>query len=120
MHPAHRVQVTVVLAFLAVAATAGCGGNPNAPASRGVPAGSIVGTVSGNHPAPHVAVISAAQLSAGLAVTLDISNGLHSHGVALTAEQVKQIAAGARVAVTSSTDPHSNGSDPHNHDVTFN
>lgn len=65
-------------------------------------------------------MISAAQLAAGAAINMDISNGLHGHSIALTAAQVAQIAAGARVSVTSSTDPHSNGSDPHDHVVTFN
>ena len=68
----------------------------------------------------HVAIITAAQLAAAAAIVLDISNGLHSHTVTLTSEQVGQIAAGMRVSITSSTDPHSNGMDPHNHLVTFN
>ena len=69
---------------------------------------------------PHVAMISASQLKAGIAVTIDISNGLHSHSVAFTAAQVGQIAGGGRVSVESSIDPHSDGKDPHQHTVTFN
>ena len=76
--------------------------------------------VSGNHPLPHVAAISAAQLTAGNGITLEISNGSHSHTVTLTGAQVMQIAAKARVSVDSSTNPHSNGADPHAHTVTFN
>jgi hypothetical protein len=69
---------------------------------------------------PHVAVITTAQLSAGAAITLDISNGLHSHTVSLTAAQVVQIAAGARMSVVSSVNPHSDGTGAHEHTVTFN
>ena len=66
------------------------------------------------------AAISAAQLSAGNGITPDISDGSHSHSVILTGAQVMQIAAEARVSVDSSTNPHSNGADPHAHTVTFN
>jgi len=69
---------------------------------------------------PHSAVITAAQLGAGMDITLDISNGLHTHTVLLSSGQVQQIAARARVSIASSTDPHSNGNDPHQHMVTFN
>ena len=65
-------------------------------------------------------MISATQLGAGVALALDISNGLHSHTVTLSAAEVTQIAARSRVSVTSSTDPHSGGSGPHSHRVTFN
>src|SRR5687767_12357137 len=96
----------------------GCGGGSNkqagpSPSPAPVPpqgTGDILGVVGANHPMPHVAVITAAQLSAGAAVVLDISNGLHTHSVTLTSAQMAQIAAGARVSVTSSTDPHSDGS----------
>lgn len=100
----------------------GCGGasshpaSPTATASEGV----TFGVVTGNHPLPHTAAISAAQLTAGNGITLDISNGSHSHTVILTGAQVMQIATKARVSVDSSTNPHSNGADPHAHTVTFN
>ena len=76
--------------------------------------------MSGNHPLPHVASISAAQLSAGNGIILDISNGSHSHTVTLTGAQVMQISAKDRVSLDSSVNPHSNGGDPHAHTVTFN
>ena len=107
----------------------GCGGasnNPTSPttaSSRGQNIGSQgqnIGFVEGNHPAPHEAVISAAQLSAGTGITLDISNGFHSHLVTLTGAEVMQIAAGARVYVNATTSTHSNGADNHAHGVTFN
>jgi hypothetical protein len=114
-----------VRAMLAAGVVSGCGGSPTDPTSLAPPnptntAGSAVGSVSGNHPAPHVAIITATQLAAAAAIELDISNGLHSHTVTLTGAEVGQIAAGTRVSITSSTNPHSNGTDPHNHTETFN
>ena len=100
----------------------GCGGTTNIPTSpTTTPSqGQNIGFVTANHPMPHVAVISAAQLSAGNGIVLDISNGLHSHTVTLTGAQVMQIAARASVSVDSSTNTHSNGDEPHAHTVTFN
>jgi len=103
--------------------TIGCGGASNSPTSP-TPTPSqgqtVFGVVSENHPIPHVAAISPAQLSAGAGVILDISNGSHSHTVTLTGAEIVQIAAKASVSVRSSTNPHSNGADPHAHTVTFN
>src|SRR5215204_1330344 len=110
-----RRQFSVTaLALLGGATIAvGCGGgagsnlptSPTATSSEG----QTIGVVSGNHPMPHVAAVSAAQLSAGEGIILDISNGLHSHTVTLSGAQVMQIAARARVSVASSINPHSNG-----------
>ena len=122
--PIGRRQFSIAaLALLGGAAIAvGCGGASSPPTSPTATAseGQNVGVVEGNHPAPHVAVISAAQLSAGNGIVLDISNGLHSHTVTLTGAQVMQIAARARVYVDSSINTHSNGADAHAHGVTFN
>ena len=65
-------------------------------------------------------VITVVQLGAGGAVTLDVSNSRHSHTVNLSGAEVTRIAAKSRVSVTSSTNPHSDGSGPHSHMVTFN
>jgi hypothetical protein len=118
-------QLTVALTLVLMAGAAivtGCGSRPTSPSSPPITArpGDIAGTVSANHAMPHVAVITTAQLSAGAAITLDISNGLHSHTVSLTAAQVVQIAAGARMSVASSVNPHSDGTGAHEHTVTFN
>jgi hypothetical protein len=88
-----------------------CGDDePDTPTA---PSGSVCGTVSANH--GHVATITAAQLSAGGALTLDIrGSGDHTHTVTLTADEVRQISTGQRVTKTSS----SNGD--HTHTVTFN
>jgi hypothetical protein len=72
-----------------------------------------VGTVSANH--GHVAIIRAAELGAGASLNLDISGSAgHPHTVSLSASEVTQIAGGARVTKTSTTE------DSHNHQVTFN
>ena len=121
-----RRQFSVTALALLSGATIGigCGGDgasstPTGPTTTS-PAGQGIGMVTGNHPMPHVAAISAAQLSAGEAIVLDISNGLHSHTVVLTGTQVRQIAAMATVSVESSINPHSSGAEPHAHTVTFN
>ena len=112
-----------------VVITVGCGGGSSSPSSPGSPAGptptptasgSVAGVVADNHPDPHVAVISAAQLGAGAALTLDIANSRHSHTLTLSAAEVTQIAAQSRVSVMSSVSTHSDGTEPHSHRVTFN
>ena len=119
-----RFNVAFSRVLVAAAVVSGCGSSPTSPTNVATPnptnTAGAAGTVSANHAAPHVAIITAAQLAARAAIVLDISNGLHSHTVTLTGAQVEQIAAGTRVSIASSTDPHSNGMDPHNHMVTFN
>jgi hypothetical protein len=113
--------------------TIGCGGgssNPTSPTSTPTPTpapapspsgGNIAGVVAANHAAPHLAVITAAQLTAGIGLSLDIrGEAFHSHTLTLTGAQVTQIAAAARVSEVSSRDNHSDGSGPHSHTVTFN
>ena len=113
--------LTLVLMTGAAIGT-GCSSSPTSPNSLPSTAGhgDIAGTVGANHDRPHVAVVTGAQITAGAAITLDISNGLHSHTVSLTAAQVAQIKTGARVSVASSVDPHSDGTGAHQHTVTFN
>jgi hypothetical protein len=107
--------------------TVGCGGGSGSvsgptptPTPTPTSSGNVAGEVANNHPDPHVAVITAAQLGAGAALTLSISNGRHSHTVTLSGAEVTQIAAQSRVSVTSSTNTHSDGNEPHSHRVTFN
>jgi hypothetical protein len=81
---------------------------PTPPAS-----GDKSGTISGNH--GHVAVITAARLTAADAFDLDIQGqATHPHTVSLSAAEVTQISQGARVAKASTTN------DGHSHTVTFN
>jgi hypothetical protein len=94
----------------------GCGGGGGGSPTQPNPqpsGGDKVGNVSANH--GHVAVIEAAKLSAGGALTLDIRGQAdHPHTVQLTAAEVASIAAGQRVGKASSEDAF------HTHTVTFN
>lgn len=103
------------------------GSSSGAAAPTPTPASSAdkTGNVSSNH--GHTALIRGAQLQAGGAVTLDIQ-GLadHAHGLELTAEQVRQIAAGVRVSKSTARaggepgEYGSGGTADHDHTVTFN
>jgi len=108
-----------------VAITIGCGGSsssgaspttpttPAAPPPAPAPSADTVGTVGSNH--GHSAVVTSAMLTAALAVDVDITGtSSHPHTVTLSADEVQQIGAGARVSKESSTDA------AHSHTVTFN
>jgi hypothetical protein len=95
----------------------GCGGDssPSTPTPTPTPGagGDKSGAISGNH--GHTAVITGAQLTAGAAVTLELTVGNgHTHSVALTAAEVTQIAGTTRVSKESTNDSG------HSHTVTFN
>jgi hypothetical protein len=97
----------------------GSGGSPTTPTSPAAPTpapspnGDKVGTVSNNH--GHSAVITAAELTAADALTIDIGGSAdHPHTVTLTADEVQQISSSARVSKESTTDAS------HSHTVTFN
>jgi hypothetical protein len=111
-----REWVLAMLAGAAITIT-GCSDSksPTAPSQGG--GGSttqdVSGTVSANH--GHVATVTAAQITAAGAVSLDImGQATHPHTVSLTASQVQQIGSRQQVAVTSTTDAG------HQHTVTFN
>ena len=86
------------------------GGSPTQPTPTN---GDRLGNVSANH--GHEARITAAELTAGNAVTLQIRGSSdHPHTVTLSAEDVVSIRSGQRVGRASSED------DFHTHTVTFN
>jgi hypothetical protein len=106
-----------------VITVSGCGGggggggngnpnNPNPPTTGG----DKLGSIAGNH--GHVARITAAELTAGGALTVSLTvstSGVeHTHTVSLSAAEVVSIRDGARVAKTSTV------ADAHDHIVTFN
>ena len=102
------------LAMLAgvVITVSGCGSDSPSPTPTPV-ATDVNGTVSANH--GHVATITAAQITAAGALSLDImGTATHAHTVSLSAGQVLQIGAKQQVAVLSTTDAG------HDHTVTFN
>ena len=83
--------------------------------------GDAIGSIADNHPLPHIAAITAAQLAAGGALTLSIQGqAFHSHTLTLTDAQIKQVAGGCRTVQASSQDPHSDGSGSHTHTIAFN
>ncbi len=91
-----------------------------APSTTSTPAsaGANVGVVGANH--GHTAIITAAQLTAANAVSLDISGSAnHPHTVNLTDTELGQIAGGTRVMKPSSNNDGS-GFGSHTHTVTFN
>ena len=83
------------------------------PAAPNTGPGDLAGQVSSNH--GHTVVITAAQISAGSAVTLTLTSGDgHTHTVSLTDTQVAEIEAGTTVSEASSSDSG------HAHFATFN
>jgi hypothetical protein len=83
------------------------------PTPTPTPTGDVVGSVSANH--GHSAVILAAQITAGNAVSLDITGQAnHPHTVDLSASDVAAAGAHQQVQKTSSTNSG------HDHVVTFN
>ena len=97
----------------------GCGGDDNAtpePTPMPPPAATgktgVVGTTNGH---THTgADITAAQLTAGNAITLTLTGSGHTHTVTLSQSELAQISAGTRVQKDSSND------NAHMHTVTFN
>jgi hypothetical protein len=112
------LQSALAILSAATITISGCGGGGDDSPSPGPspspnPGTNVTGNVSANH--GHVATITAAQLTAGNAIQLDIrGTGDHPHTVELTAAEVSQIAARQTVAKNSTTEA------AHSHTVTFN
>ena len=116
-----RISLLSMFAGVTVTITA-CGGggssnSPNNPTPPGTtPSGDKVASISSNH--GHACRITAAEMSAGGAVTLTLGGAVgtidHTHTVDLTAAQVVSVRDGARVSKSSTV------GDAHDHVVTFN
>lgn len=110
-------SVLSILGGVPIALTA-CGdtdssSSPAAPTPQPTSSGDVEGVVGTNH--GHEAVISGAALAAGNAFSLDIMGTAdHAHSVDLSADEITQIASGARVQKVSSNNV------AHMHTVTFN
>src|SRR5215204_926997 len=93
----------------------GCGDDDDNPTTNPTPATDKNATVSTDAGHSHIAVITAAQLTAGNAITLTLTGAAtHIHTVDLSQAELTQIRAGTRVQKTSSND------NAHTHTVTFN
>jgi hypothetical protein len=110
---------SAVIALLCAAtitiADCGDGGSSNpSPSPSPTPTpGDVAGAVSANH--GHTAVVTAAQITAANAVSLDIrGSATHPHTVELSAAEVGMIGNRETVSKSSSND------DGHVHTVTFN
>lgn len=91
---------------------------PPTPTPDPASPGDAVGQISANH--GHRAVVTAAEEMAGGALQLDIRGDAdHTHTVSLSAQDVQDVRAGARVA-TLSTTAQSATLPAHAHTVTFN
>jgi hypothetical protein len=112
-----------VLALLAgvVITVDGCGGSTTSPSPSPTPTpapapplADVNGSVSANHAQPHIAVITAAQITAGSAVSLNIQGmATHPHTVELAAADL--VALRSRTTVTKESTNNNN----HTHTVTF-
>ena len=93
----------------------GCGGDDN-PTTNPTPATTDKSaTVSTDAGHTHTAVVTAAQLTAGNAISVTLTGAAtHTHTVDLSQAELTQIKAGTRVQKTSTTD------NAHSHTVTFN
>jgi hypothetical protein len=109
------------IAILAGAAItiSGCGGSSNPAGPSGGGGGTTTGSgdktaaISNNH--GHTAKLTAAELTAGNAVSVELTLGSgHTHHFSVTANQVAMVAANQRVSGQSTTD------EGHSHTVTFN
>jgi hypothetical protein len=118
-----RREFTLAAAMAALSGVAitisacGGGGSPSSPTPTPTPAPPAAtdktAVIGSNH--SHAGTITAAQLTAGGTLSLNIQGeATHPHTVELTAPDMTSIAANQRVSKESSTD---NG---HSHSVTFN
>ncbi|SRR6266571_3199234 len=98
----------------------GGGGDPYGPSTPATPmTGDKIGSISANH--KHEAVIHAAQLTAGDAISLDIRGQAdHTHSVELSAADIAAIAANKQVSKASSESGTGGPYGDHLHTVTFN
>src|ERR1700741_5451908 len=99
----------------------GCGGSTTTPSptptpspAPAPPAADVNGSVSANHAQPHVAVITAAQITAGNAVSLNIQ-GMATHPHIVELAQADLVSLRNRTAVSKESTNVNN----HTHTVTF-
>jgi hypothetical protein len=99
----------------------GCGGSTTTPSptptpspAPAPPAADVNGSVSANHAQPHVAVITAARITAASAFALDIQ-GMATHPHTIEISQADLVSLRNRTAVSKESTNNNN----HTHTVTF-
>jgi hypothetical protein len=111
-------SATAVFASLVIPIT-GCGGDSGTNGgteSSGNGVGDAIGTVGNNHTAAHTAVVTKAQLNAGVDLILNIQGAAdHNHTLSLTADDLATLKANGHVMMNCSNA----GTGPHNHMVMF-
>jgi hypothetical protein len=110
------LRTVQALLMAVVISVAGCGnddnGSPTAPTPQ---VQSAIGVIANNHSEGHAAVVTAAQISAGRALTMDIRGRAdHSHMLELTNDDVVRLQNRQRV------DRDASMQNNHRHRVTFN
>jgi hypothetical protein len=106
----------VVLAGCVVTISDGCGKSSTSPTSTAPPT-DVAGVISANH--NHAGTITAAQITAGSAFTLNIQGtAAHPHTVAITQADLTALKNRQSVSRESSSD-FSNTFGNHTHNVTF-
>jgi len=116
-HLVSRREFTVETALAMLAGVTititGCGDDDSGASPSPQPTGKT-GTVSSSAGHTHSAQITAAQLTAGNAITVTLTGGDHTHTVDLSQSELTQISAGTRVQKDSTN------VQAHTHVVTFN
>ena len=112
---ARRMMLALVLA--AGVGVAGCGdddnGSPTSPSSTSPTSQGATASISNNH--GHVAALSGAQVSAGLAIQMDIRGSAdHGHTLDLTNDDVVRLQSRQRV------ERDAGANNGHTHRITFN
>ena len=93
----------------------GCGDDDEPTTNPTPPSADRSATVSTDAGHSHAAVVTAAQLTGGNAISVTLTGqATHTHTVALSQAELTQISGGTRVQKTSTTD------NAHSHTVTFN
>ena len=104
--------VLAILAGCVITVTEGCGSST--PTTPTTPVTDIAGNVANNHATPHQVTVTAAMITAGNQVTLNIQGqSTHNHQITLTAANMTSLKNRTAVSTDSTTD---NG---HSHTVTF-
>jgi hypothetical protein len=102
-----------ILAGCVITVTTACD-DDDSPTTPTTPTADITGAISANHPAPHRVTITAAQITAGAALDLDIrGDSDHPHRISISQANLQALANRQAVSVTSTTDSL------HSHTVTF-